>query len=193
MSNTHEHQEPCQPGHTDDLTDNGTPTTGEGCTPEATDRRGGDRRKQGVLDRRNGADRRDMNKCDKVDIERRAGDRRSGEDRRILNNTEQTNLERRRGPGRRLSEFVRSAEEGEMSKEQFMFLMAIEAFKRSNGKSFPTWSDVLEVVRKLGYRKTMASELNLGGRVEDWRERADAPSNTTHSEANATEEYRRAA
>jgi hypothetical protein len=153
-----------------------------------------------VLDRRNGADRRDMSKCEKVDLERRAADRRqvaadrrSGQDRRILNDAEQTNLERRRGPGRRLSEFVRSAEEGEMSKEQFMFLMAIEAFKRSNGKSFPTWSDVLEVVRKLGYRKTMASELNLGGRVEDWRERADAPSNTTHSEANATEEYRRAA
>ena len=56
MSNTHEHQEPCQPGHTYDLTDNGTPTTGEGCNPEATERRGGDRRKQGVLDRRNGAD-----------------------------------------------------------------------------------------------------------------------------------------
>jgi hypothetical protein len=182
------------------VTDNGTPTTGEGCTEEATDRRGSDRRKQGVLDRRNGADRRDMNKCETVNVERRAGDRRqtaadrrSGTDRRILNDAEQTNLERRRGPGRRLSEFVRSAEEGEMSKEQFMFLMAIEAFKRSNGKSFPTWSDVLEVVRKLGYRKTMSSELNLGGRVEDWRERADAPSNTTHSEANTAEEYRRAA
>ena len=193
MSNTHEHREPCQPGRTGDVTGNCTPTTGEGCAPEATDRRGSDRRKQGVLDRRNGADRRDMGNCDKVDVERRAADRRSGQDRRILNDAEQTNLERRRGPGRRLSEFVRSAEEGEMSKEQFMFLMAIEAFKRSNGKSFPTWSDVLEVVRKLGYRKTAASELNLGGRVEDWRERADAPSNTTHSEANPIEEYRRAA
>jgi hypothetical protein len=38
-------------------------------------------------------------------------------------------------------------------------------------------------VRKLGYRKTMPSELNLGGRAEDWRERADAPSKTTHSDA----------
>jgi hypothetical protein len=28
----------------------------------------------------------------------------------------------------------------------------------------------------------MASELNLGGRAEDWRERADAPSKTTHSD-----------
>lgn len=63
-----------------------------------------------------------------------------------------------------------------------MFLMAIDAFKRVNGKNFPAWTDVLEVVRKLGYRKTMPSELNLGGRAEDWRERGDAPSKTTHSE-----------
>jgi hypothetical protein len=38
----------------------------------------------------------------------------------------------------------------------------------------------------------MASELNLGGRVEDWRERADAPSKTTHSDVTDTE-HRRAA
>ncbi len=109
-------------------------------------------------------------------------DRRLGLDRRRGEVTDPTNLERRRGPGRRLSDFVRDAEEGEMSKEQFMFLMAIDAFKRVNGKSFPAWTDVLEVVRKLGYRKTMPSELNLGGRAEDWRERADAPSKTTHSD-----------
>lgn len=129
--------------------------------------------------------------------ERRTGDivdRRVGLDRRVVTEAEQTNLERRRGPGRRLSEFVRDAEEGEMNKEQFMFLMAIDAFKRSNGKSFPTWTDVLEVIRKLGYRKTMPSELNLGGRAEDWRERADAPSKTTHSsDAPAEGDRRRAA
>lgn len=120
-------------------------------------------------------------------------DRRTGLDRRDLEGASPTNLERRRGPGRRLSDFVKSAEEGEMSKEQFMFLMAIDAFKRANGKSFPTWTDVLEVVRKLGYRKTMPSELNLGGRAEDWRERADAPSNTTHSADTQQDDRRRAA
>ncbi len=120
-------------------------------------------------------------------------DRRSGLDRRDLEGTSPTNLERRRGPGRRLSDFVKSAEEGEMSKEQFMFLMAIDAFKRANGKSFPTWTDVLEVVRKLGYRKTMPSELNLGGRAEDWRERPDSPSNTTHSADTEQGDRRRAA
>ena len=56
-------------------------------------------------------------------------------------------LDRRRGPGRRLSDFTKSAEEGELSKEQFLFLLAIDTFKKQNGKTFPTWTDVLEVVR----------------------------------------------
>lgn len=88
----------------------------------------------------------------------------------------ETGLERRRGAGRRLSDFQKSAEEGEMNKEQFMFLMAIDAFKKGNARQFPTWTDVLEVIRLLGYRKTMNSELNLNN-AEDWTEGADAPAN----------------
>ncbi|MBM4051425.1 MAG: hypothetical protein FJ270_01615 [Planctomycetes bacterium] len=103
-------------------------------------------------------------------------ERRGGEDRRDAAPASPTNLERRRGPGRRLTDFIRSAEEGEMSREQYMWLMAIDAFKRVNGKPFPSWTDVLEVARKLGYRKTMPSEINLAGRCEDWTERPDASS-----------------
>ena len=103
-------------------------------------------------------------------------DRRSGLDRRRLGEQagQETRLERRRGPGRRRSDFRRAAEEGEMTQEQFMFILAIDTFKQVNNVTFPTWTDVLEVVRKLGYRKTMPSELNLGRRAEDWTERPDA-------------------
>jgi len=103
-------------------------------------------------------------------------DRRCGIDRRDLPGDSDTNLERRRGPGRRRSDFLRSAEEGQMTDEQFLFIQAIDAFKRVNGKTFPTWTDVLEVVRKLGYRKTMASELNLDLQASDWTEEPDGPS-----------------
>ncbi len=104
-------------------------------------------------------------------------DRRSGIDRRDLEGEGlSTNLERRRGPGRRRTDFMKAAEEGEMTQEQFMFVMAIDTFKRVNNLTFPTWTDILEVVRKLGYRKTMPSELTLGKRVEDWTERPDTPS-----------------
>ena len=60
-----------------------------------------------------------------------------------------------------------------MTAEQFLFLMAIDEFKKANSRTFPQWTDVLEVIHLLGYRKTMPSELNLR-RAEDWRERADA-------------------
>ncbi len=85
-----------------------------------------------------------------------------------------TGLERRRGPGRRRSDFMKAAEEGEMTHEQFLFIKAIDAYKRVNDKPFPTWTEVLEVIRKLGYRKTVDSSLKLDA-VEDWTESADAP------------------
>ena len=100
-------------------------------------------------------------------------DRRGGLDRREIEKTE-SDLNRRRGPGRRRSDFLRAAEEGEMTPGQFQFLMAINAFKQANDRSFPTWTDVLEVVRKLGYRKTQKSEFDLGPTVDDWTERPDA-------------------
>jgi hypothetical protein len=104
-------------------------------------------------------------------------DRRLGLDRRDEADGRNTSLERRRGPGRRRSDFLRSAEEGEMTSEQYLFLRAIEAFKRANGKSFPSWTDVLEVIRRLGYRKTQSSEIDLGGCVDDWTEQPDAEAN----------------
>ena len=62
-------------------------------------------------------------------------------------------LDRRRGPGRRLSDDRKSAEEGQMSDEQFEFLMAINEYKQQNARPFPTWTEVLEVIKALGYRK----------------------------------------
>jgi len=124
------------------------------------DRSGKDRRQQGaggVVDRRMWPDRREVRVEGQL-LQPMAG------------------MERRRGPGRRLSDFTKSAEEGELTKEQFLFLMAIESFKKLNGVTFPTWTDVLEVVRLLGYRKTMPMEVTLNN-AEDWREAPNAPSN----------------
>lgn len=98
-----------------------------------------------------------------------------GPDRRknVLD-TRGSGLERRRGPGRRLSDFAKAAEEGEMNVEQFLFIQAVDAFKRANDKPFPTWTEVLEVIRKLGYRKTCPMDIKLP-QCEDWTESADAP------------------
>ncbi|MEM9419694.1 MAG: hypothetical protein AAGA25_11685 [Planctomycetota bacterium] len=100
-----------------------------------------------------------------------------GPDRRknvVDTRTSGTGLERRRGPGRRRTDFMKSAEEGEMTQEQFLFIKAIDAYKRVNQRPFPTWTEVLEIIRKLGYRKTAEMELDIPG-AEDWTEPADAP------------------
>jgi hypothetical protein len=62
-------------------------------------------------------------------------------------------LDRRRGPGRRLTDERKRAEEGQMSDDQFEFLMAINEYKRKNTRPFPTWTEILEVIKALGYRK----------------------------------------
>jgi hypothetical protein len=108
------------------------------------------------------------------DGRRSAVDRRTGPDRRGIDTP--TGLERRRGAGRRLSDSLKAAEEGELTQEQFLFLMAIDRFKKANDVWYPSWTDVLEVLRLLGYRKTMPSELNLPN-AEDWREAPNAPAN----------------
>ena len=80
-------------------------------------------------------------------------ERRGGQDRRQNVVDRRLGLDRRRGPGRRRSDERKSAEEGQMSDEQFEFLMAIDEYKRKNTSPFPSWTEVLEVIKALGYRK----------------------------------------
>ncbi len=80
-------------------------------------------------------------------------ERRKDRERRQPTVDRRSGLERRRGPGRRRSDARRDAEEGELSKEQFEFVMAMDEYKRANKRPFPSWTEVLEVIKYLGYRK----------------------------------------
>jgi len=82
-------------------------------------------------------------------VERRKGDRRQS----VVDRRAGVGMDRRRGPGRRRSDHRRSAEEGEMTDEQFEFIMAINEYKRVNRRPFPSWTEVLDIVTALGYRK----------------------------------------
>lgn len=101
-------------------------------------------------------------------------DRRTGLNRRVQSPAEsgyegpdrreeerRTSLERRRGPGRRRSDDRKSAEEGEMSVHQFEFVMAIETYKRLNKRLYPTWTEILEILYQLGYRKVLKRKVRL--------------------------------
>ncbi len=75
-----------------------------------------------------------------------AVERRSAPDRR-------SNLDRRRGPGRRRTDYRRDAEEGHMNEEQLEFIKAVDEYKRVNHRPFPSWTEILDLVLYLGYRK----------------------------------------
>ncbi len=90
-----------------------------------TDRRGKDRDRRKVNDRRQS----DV----PVAVERRKGDdRRSGERRRQV---DPTTCER------------------DYNDEEIEFMKAMDQYKRANRRPFPTWSEVLEVLFALGYRR----------------------------------------
>ena len=41
----------------------------------------------------------------------------------------------------------------EYSLEEMEFMQAMQDYKKSSGRMFPTWSEILEVLRNLGYEK----------------------------------------
>jgi hypothetical protein len=44
--------------------------------------------------------------------------------------------------------------EREYTPAELEFMQAIQAYKQSSGRMFPTWSEVLEVLQGLGYEKS---------------------------------------
>ena len=134
--------------------DNGQTPTPAPVPPKELDQRAKRQdRRNSVVDRRVGLDRREPSSTDAAYT---GTERRSSTERR-----ETSGLERRRGPGRRRSDDRKAAEEGEMTAEQFEFCMAIETYKRVNKKMFPTWTEVLEVIQHLGYRKVLRRNIQL--------------------------------
>jgi hypothetical protein len=43
--------------------------------------------------------------------------------------------------------------ERDYSPEEYLFMNAMDRYKRENRRPFPTWSEVLEVLKSLGYEK----------------------------------------
>lgn len=85
--------------------------------------------------------------------DRRAGPRRSVVDRRMTDRgtDDRRQGDRRRGARRRQVDPTTC--EREYTPEEIEFMRAVDDYKRRSNRPFPTWSEVLEVVRALGYRK----------------------------------------
>jgi hypothetical protein len=82
-------------------------------------------------------------------------DRRAREDRRKQNIP--VAVERRTAPRRR--QIDPTTCERDYSSDEIEFMQALDAYKRANGRMFPTCSEILEVIRGLGYVRAQAAEL----------------------------------
>lgn len=82
---------------------------------------------------------------------------RRGQDRRkrsIPVAVERRSGKDRREQGERRRQIDPTTCERDYSDEEIQFMKAMDQYKRDNRRPFPTWSEVLEVLRALGYRKT---------------------------------------
>jgi hypothetical protein len=87
--------------------------------------------------------------------DRRGGDRRAN-DRRHRNipvAVERRSGQERRHQGERRRQVDPTTCERDYNDEEITFMKAMDQYKRDNRRPFPTWSEVLEVLYSLGYRK----------------------------------------
>lgn len=100
-------------------------------------------------------------KSNAASMEQRSGqDRREGADRR---QQEQPVAQERRQGNRRKVQRRRQIDpttcERDYSGDEIEFMQALDAYKRASGRMFPTCSEILEVIRDLGYRRLAPDEI----------------------------------
>ncbi|TWU22764.1 hypothetical protein [Bythopirellula polymerisocia] len=87
-----------------------------------------------------------------VTIDRRREERREDESTAPAKLERRTKVQRRR-------QIDPTTCERDYSDEEVSFMSALDEYKRKNGRMFPTCSEVLEVIRSLGYVKLSPAEL----------------------------------
>ena len=91
-------------------------------------------------------------------VDRRSGDRRVAADRRQVEpeGGREGELERRVAPRRKVErrrQIDPTTCERDYTPEEIEFMRAMDEYKRRAGRQFPTWSEVLEVLKSLGYQR----------------------------------------
>jgi len=90
--------------------------------------------------------------------DRRSGERRALPDRRQADSEglRDGQIERRVGPRRKVErrrQIDPTTCERDYTSEEIEFMRAMDEYKRRAGRQFPTWSEVLEVLKSLGYQR----------------------------------------
>jgi hypothetical protein len=92
----------------------------------------------------------DLVVTDRRGLERRNQDRRQ---RNVPVALDRRTGQERRQQGERRRQVDPTTCERDYSDEEIVFMKAMDQYKRDNRRPFPTWSEVLEVLYALGYRK----------------------------------------
>ena len=87
---------------------------------------------------------------DRRNADRRAQDRRQ---KNVPIARERRSGGERRQQGERRRQVDPTTCERDYTDEEIVFMKSMDNYKRDNRRPFPTWSEVLEVLRALGYRK----------------------------------------
>ncbi|MCA9118326.1 MAG: hypothetical protein KDA79_24850 [Planctomycetaceae bacterium] len=99
----------------------------------------------------------DLSEGIEMTAERRRTGRRSAAERRSATApAEEIGQERRQTPRRKVErrrQIDPTTCERDYSDSEIEFMRAMDEYKRRSGRQFPTWSEVLEVMFSLGYRK----------------------------------------
>ena len=97
-----------------------------------------------------------ITKSEQCQIDRRGGDRRK------KSVGPPVGIERRREKVERRRQIDPTTCERDYSNDEIEFMKAMDDYKRRSGRQFPTWSEVLEVIRSMGYRRVAeATEITL--------------------------------
>ena len=91
-----------------------------------------------------------------VSLDRRGRDRRAAGDQKTPTATAARPAERRQKVNRR-RQIDPTTCERDYSVDEVEFMHALDQYKRTSGRMFPTCSEVLEVLRGLGYEKKTRS------------------------------------
>ena len=90
-------------------------------------------------------------------VDRRRADRRRRRTEHRVDNAEEFHADQEQPEERRKVERRRQIDpttcERDYSDQEIEFMRAMDDYKRRSARQFPTWSEVLEVLRSLGYRQ----------------------------------------
>lgn len=97
-----------------------------------------------------------------LEMDRRSDDRRASTDRR--QSEVEVDNERRQGSRRKVQrrrQIDPTTCERDYTEPEIEFMQALDAYKRANGRMFPTCSEILEVVRDLRYFRLSEEQIAI--------------------------------